>query len=183
MLHSFLSGIMFDYRQIAGSLDVVPDLDRMTAKAASNDRFIKRMGGLARAHQSPLGTLDRLKHIVGFGNRAFDIKETGLFPITEMARTLALRSGVAASSTLQRLRRVGEDPEWLEAGTSLSKVFKTMQQARFEHQVRQFDDGLPPDDLLVPDELDRLSRLHLKDAFGVLRSTLDQCVYRLGLGS
>ena len=53
-LHSFLSGIMFDYRQIAGSLDVVPDLDRMTAKAASNPRFIKRMGGLARAHQSPL---------------------------------------------------------------------------------------------------------------------------------
>jgi CBS domain-containing protein len=182
-LRSFMSGIMFDYRPIAGPLDVSSEMDRMTARAASNFRFIKRMGGLAGAHQSPLGTLDRIKRIVGFGNGAFDIKETGLFPITEIARTLALRSGVTSSATLERLRRVGEDPDWSEAATSLAEVFKTLQQARFQHQVNQFDAGLRPDDLLMPSELDRLNRLLLRDAFRVLRSTLDQCAYRLGLDS
>ena len=181
-LHSFLSGIMFDYRQIAGSLEVVPELDRMTAKAASNPHFIKRMGVLARAHQSPLGTLHRLKRIGGFGNQGFDIKETGLFPVTEMARTLALKAGVAAPSTIERLRRVAEDPEWLDASTSLTQVFKAMQQIRFQHQARQFDAGLPPDDLVTTEELDRFNRILLKDAFRVLRSTLDQCAYRLELG-
>lgn len=182
-LHSFLSGIMFDYRQIAGTLGVVPELDRMTETAASNFHFIKRMGALAIAHQSPLGLFGRLKHIeAGARHRVLDIKETGLFPITEMARTLALSSGVAAPSTLERLRRVAEDPEWLDVGTSLTQVFKAMQQVRFQHQARQLDAGLPPDDLVMPEELDRLSRLHLKDAFRVLRSILDQCAYRLDLG-
>ena len=180
--HSFLSGIMFDYRQIAGPLDVIPELNQRTAKAASNPHFIKRMGRLALAHQSPLGMLDRLRHAAGARGRVLDVKETGLFPTTEMARTLALRLGVSAPSTLERLRRVAEDPEWLEAGTSLTQVFKAMQQVRFQHQARQFDAGLPPDDLVMPEELDRLNRLHLKDSFRVLRSTLDQCAYRLELG-
>jgi CBS domain-containing protein len=180
--HSFLSGIMFDYRQIAGPLDVTSELDQVTAKAASNPHLLKRMGRLALAHQSPLGMLDRLRQIAGASRRrVLDIKETGLFPTTEMARTLALRLGVSAPSTLERLRLVAEDPEWLEASTSLTQVFKAMQQVRFQHQARQFDAGLPQDDLVMPVELDRLNRLHLRDSFRVLRSTLDQCAYRLEL--
>ncbi len=181
--HSFLSGIMFDYRQIAGTLDVTPELDRMTAHAATNSHFIRRMGGLALAHRSPLGVFDRIKRISGARNRMFDIKETGLFPTTEMARVLALRAGVAVPSTLERLRRVAQDPEWSETGTSLTQIFKALQQVRFQHQARQFEAGLPPDDLVIPDELDRLSRLQMKGAFRVLGSTLDQCAYRLDLGT
>jgi CBS domain-containing protein len=181
-LHTFSVGIMFDYRQIAGNLGVIPELDRMAVKAPSTFRFIKCMGRLALAHESPLGIFDRLRHVGRVGRRMLDIKETGLFPITEMARTLALRAGVAAPSTLERLRRVAEDPEWFDASTSLTQVFKAMQQIRFQHQARQFDAGLPPDDLLTTEELDRLNRILLKDAFRVLRSTLDQCAYRLELG-
>jgi signal-transduction protein with cAMP-binding, CBS, and nucleotidyltransferase domain len=60
-------------------------------------------------------------------------------------------------------------------------VFKAMQQVRFQHQVQQLDAGLSADDLIVPDQLDRLTRLQLRDAFGVLRSDLDQLAYRLDL--
>lgn len=180
--YSFLSGIMFDYRQIDGNLDVIPELDRMTAQAASNFRFLRRMGGLALAHRSPLGALDRIKRLLGATAGIFDIKETGLFPITEMARVLALSAGVAVPSTLERLRRVGRDPEWSEASTSLTEVFKALQQVRFQHQARQFDAGLRPDDLVRPAQLDRLTRLQMTDAFKVLGSTLDQCAYRLNLG-
>jgi CBS domain-containing protein len=181
--HSFLSGIMFDYRQIAGTLDVIPELDRITAHAASNPRFIRRMGGLALAHRSPLGVFHRIKSISGAKNRMFDIKETGLFPITEMARVLALSAGVAVPSTLERLGRVAENPEWSDSSTSLTQVFKALQQIRFQHQARQLDAGFRPDDLVVPGQLDRLSRLQMKDAFRVLGSTLDQCAYRLDLGT
>lgn len=179
--HSFLSGIMFDYRQIAGPLDVIPELDRVTAQAASNFRFIRRMSGLALAHRSPLGAFYRIKGISGARNRAFDIKETGLFPVTEMARVLALIEGVAVPSTLGRLGRVAKNPEWSDAGTSLTQVFKAFQQIRLQHQARQFDSGVRPDDLVVPGHLDRLSRLQMRDAFRVLGSTLDQCAYRLDL--
>ena len=60
-LYGFLSGIVFDYRRIAGTLNIVPDLDRMAKKAASNFQFVKRLGGLAIAHKTPLGQLGRLR--------------------------------------------------------------------------------------------------------------------------
>lgn len=41
--------------------------------------------------------------------------------------------------------------------------------------------GLPANDLLVPGQLDRLTQLHLRDAFRVLRSVLDELAYRLEL--
>ncbi|HSO50694.1 MAG TPA: putative nucleotidyltransferase substrate binding domain-containing protein, partial [Acidimicrobiia bacterium] len=125
----------------------------------------------------------RIKSISGARNRMFDIKETGLFPVTEMARALALNAGVAVPSTLERLGRVAENPDWSEASTSLSQVFKALQQIRFQHQARQLDAGVRPDDLVVPGQLDRLSRLQMTDAFRVLGSTLDQCAYRLDLGT
>lgn len=181
-LYTFLAGIVFDYRQIAGTLNVEPELDRMTAKAANNPLFIKRLCALAIAHQSPLGLFGRLQTVeVGGGHRRLDIKETGLFPITEMARALALGLGVAVPSTFERLRRMAEDPEWSDASTSMTQVFKTMQQVRFQHQVQLLEAGLPADDLVVVERLDRLTRLHLKDAFQVLRSVLDQLAYRLDL--
>jgi CBS domain-containing protein len=181
-LYGFLSGVVFDYRRIAGTLNIVPDLDRMAKKAASNFQFVKRLGGLAIAHKTPLGPLGRLKTTNASGRpRTLDIKETGLFPIIEMARALALSSGFAVPSTLRRLRQVGDDPEWSDASGSLIQVFKTMQQVRFQHQVRQLDAGVPVDDLVVLGQLDRFTRLQVRDAFGVLRSVLDEFAYRFDL--
>lgn len=180
-LYTFLSEIVFDYRQIGGTLCVVAELDRMTGTAASNPRFIKRLGAIAIEHRSPLGLFGRLKPIEVGGQRVLDIKKTGLFPVVEAARALALGSGVTAPSTLERLRRVAQDPEWSYGSTSLTQVFKAMQQVRFQHQAQQLDAGLPPDDLVKPEQLDRLTRLHMKDAFRVLRSTLDHLANQLDL--
>ncbi|MDP9495997.1 MAG: DUF294 nucleotidyltransferase-like domain-containing protein, partial [Actinomycetota bacterium] len=173
-LYGFLSGIVFDYRRVAGTLNIVPELDRMAKKAASKFQFVKRLSGLAIAHKTPLRPLGRLRTTsAGGGPPTLDIKETGLFPIIEMARALALSSGVAVPSTLQRLRQIGDDQEWSDASASLIQVFRTMQHVRFQHQVRQLDAGVPVDDLVVPVQLDRLTRLQLRDAFRVLRSVLD----------
>ncbi|HEX2421341.1 MAG TPA: DUF294 nucleotidyltransferase-like domain-containing protein [Acidimicrobiia bacterium] len=181
-LYGFFSGIVFDYRRIAGTLEIVPELDRMARKAAKDFHFVKRLAELAIAHPSPLLPLGRLRTTnAGGGRRTLDIKETGLFPITEMARALALGSGVAVPSTLQRLRWAGNDTEWSEASASLIQVFKTMQQVRLQHQVRQLHAGWPADDLIVPGQLDRLTLLQLRDAFRVLRAVMGDLAYRLDL--
>ncbi len=181
-LYGFYSGIVFDYRRISGTLDIVPELDRMAKKAARDIHFVKRLSGLAVAHPSPLLPFGRLRtRDAGGGRRALDIKDTGLFPITEMARALTLGSGVEVPSTLQRLRRVGDDPEWSEASASLIQVFKTMQHVRLQHQVWQRDAGTPADDLIVPGQLDRLTSLQLRDAFRVLRAVMGELAYRLDL--
>lgn len=180
-LYSFLSGIVFDYRQIAGNLSVVPALDRVAGKAASNSQFIKRLGALAIAHPSPIGLFGRLKTVEVGGQRTLDIKEKGLFPITETARTLALNSGIAAPSTRERLRRVEEDAEWSDACKSLIHVFWALQQVRFQHQAQQLEVGTAADDLVVVENLDRLTRLHVRDTFRVLHSVMDRFAYRLDL--
>jgi CBS domain-containing protein len=181
LLYSFSSGIVFDYRQIGGTFNVVPELDRMTGKAARNSKFIRRLGSLALAHNSPLGLFGGVRTIkVDSGQGVLDIKKAGLFPVTEMARALALSLGFALPSTLERLRRVAENPEWMEAA-SLTQVFKAMQQVRFRHQANQRHAGLTADDLIVPRQLDRLTQLHLRDSFRVLSSVLDELSYRLDL--
>lgn len=65
---------------------------------------------------------------------------------------------------------MAENPEWSDACKSLAQVFKTMQQVRLQNQVQRLELRLPANDLVPVDELDRLTRLHLRNAFRVLRS-------------
>ncbi len=181
-VNSFLSGIVFDYRQISGSLELVPQLDRVIARAAEDPRFVKRMSALAIDHPSPLGLGGRLMARKVNGHlRVLDMKKFGLFPVTDLARALALGSGLAVSSTLERLRSVAKDSEWSEAGASLGQVYKFCQQVRFQHQVQQKEADLQPDDLVPIGSLDRLTRIQLRGAFGVLRSVQDEVSYWLGI--
>lgn len=178
----FLTGIVFDYRQIAGPLDVVSRIDPVIVKAGTDSRFVRRMNALALAHKSPLGFGGRLKAVETSGRlRLLDFKKYGLLPVTELARALAVGSGLSLRSTMDRLRRVAEDPEWSDAGASLAQVFRFMQHVRFRHQVSQQEAGLPPDDLVPTRTLDRLTRIQLRDAFSILRLVQNEVAFRWGI--
>lgn len=122
---------MFDYRQVAGTLNIVPELDRLIGRVDSNTGFIRRQAALAVASKPPLSLWGQLRtpHSGG-SHHAIDIKESGLFPVIEMARALALTAGITAPSTLDRLHGVAEQKEWSDTCASLEEVFRVFQQVR-----------------------------------------------------
>lgn len=126
ILYSFLSGIVFDYRQIGGTFSVVPTRSHHWEGGAQLRVSQEARFSCSRPQVAPglLGGIRTTK--VDRGQRTLDIKKAGLFPVTETARALALASGVADPSTLERLRRVAENPEWSEVSASLTQVFKSM---------------------------------------------------------
>ena len=68
------------------------------AMAASNSTFAKLLGE-AISEVQPLTLLGKLRLEDG----RIDLKRCGLFPIVALARTLAIRHGLAIRSTVERL--------------------------------------------------------------------------------
>jgi CBS domain-containing protein len=136
---------------------------------------------MALLHPPTLKSFNRFKITKeGDSRRGLDIKQSGLFPIVEIARALVLGLSIDSSpSTLDRLRRISEVPEWSEAAITLIQVFNSLQRVRLQAQITQFDDELPASDRLDPSSLDRLTRLHLKDDFRVLQTVLNDIAFRL----
>jgi CBS domain-containing protein len=177
---AFFTGIAFDYRHIAGQLQVADTFDRVILRAQRNFRFIRRAAALALRHPSTLGSFNRLKTARdGRGRRGLDLKQSGLFPIIEIARALALGLSINTPATLDRLRGIALDPEWSESAKTLIQVFQSMQRARLQAQVTQLEKGQPASDLLEPGALHRLTRLHLRDDFRVLQTVLDDVAFQL----
>jgi CBS domain-containing protein len=100
----------------------------------------------------------------------FDIKSGGLLPIVDLARYAALRAGVRATPTLDRLR--GAADEGVLGATEarvLEEAFELFSGLRLEHQVDQIEQGDEPDNNLDPARLDPLTRRYLRDAFREVR--------------
>lgn len=168
---TFLTGIVFDARPVAGTLQVNELWDEAVEAAAKNPPFLKRLGRLAVELRPPLGFLGNL--VVEDTDRrqqVLDIKRGGLLPVTEIARLAALTAGSTEVGTRRRLQAAGAaatlDPD---DAAGLGEAFAVFQQLRLLHQVEQWRRGEPPDNLLAPDRLNRLQRSQLKDAFGVVR--------------
>jgi CBS domain-containing protein len=122
---------------------------------------------LALAANPPTGFI---RNIVvsasGKRHQALDIKHGGLLPIVDLARYVALKGGIQANHTLDRLRAaVDQGVLRREVARVLEEAFELFSALRLEHQIAQIEQGREPDDMLDPQELDPLTRRYLRDAF------------------
>lgn len=94
--------IFFDGLAVHGDADLAGQVyDHAFAAAAGSVTFQKQLTELARAWRSPITLLGNLK---ADPDGRIDLKKHGLLPIFTAARVLAIRSGVRARSTAERLR-------------------------------------------------------------------------------
>jgi len=110
------------------------------------------------------------------------IKAVGIGLITNVARLLAVMSGLTENRTRLRLRDTTA-LGWLSADESqgLVEAFELMWQVRLEHQSRRIERGLTPDDLVEPSELGPLTRQALKEAFRMIDRAQDRLAALLGI--
>ncbi len=179
--------IFFDLRAIHGDALMVEALQaHMLERASSNSIFLAALAANALDASTPLGIFRRF--VVdrdGEHRDSLDLKKRGILLATDTARLHALAHCIAAVNTDDRLEALARDKHMaIGDSRNLADALRFMQQLRIQHQAAQVSRGETPDNFLNPNDLPKLAREQLRDAFTILddaQSALRQS-YRAGLG-
>jgi CBS domain-containing protein len=161
------ASIFFDFRALYGDNALAEELrDWLLFISRDNGRFLHQMAVDALSIQPPLGFVRDF--VLGKENK-LDLKLNGITPFVNAARIFSLATGVAHTSTIQRLRSSASKmkiPEveieaWVDA-------FLFIQVLRLRHHDKEKANGIKDDDLdnlIDPEHLNELDRRILKEAF------------------
>jgi len=178
-----LSSIWFDLRPVHGDFSLFETLQEyVLPKAQSSQFFLAYMMSNAMQHRPPLGFFRQFVLVHdGQHDDTLDLKHTGIVPVTDIARVLALSGGISDVNTLKRLRAAAEKGLMSEEmAENLEDALELIAGLRVRHQAGQIARGEPADNFLDPDELSSLERGHLKDAFRVIQTQQEVMIKRLG---
>jgi CBS domain-containing protein len=161
--HLVRAAVSFDFRSVAGGLDIVRPLVTIERQAPGHPDFIARLARTATDFTPPLGRRGRL---ATDDNGRIDLKKQGIIPIVNLTRFHAIAAGVTVSATLERLAATQAAGQLsAESASELREVFELLLRLRLEQQVRQVERGEPPGNMLDPSELPPLTRSQMVQAF------------------
>ncbi len=159
--HLIRANVAFDFRQIAGSLEVAPPLVAVLREAKDHPDLLRRLARSATDFKPPLGFRGSLAN-----GKGLDLKQGGIIPIANLARFFALSNGITISSTTDRLQAV-EAAGALDAETAsaLREAFEIVMRIRLDNHAAQLEAGEEPTNIVAPASLPPLTRAHLREAF------------------
>jgi CBS domain-containing protein len=166
-----LVSVLVDSRPVWGA-ESGPLVAETFRLAPEHPALLRLLAEFALAHKPPTGFLrGRVIDFSGEPRGRLDLKHAGVVPIANLARWAGMAAGVACASTSERLRAAG-DAGMLAASDALTlqDAFELVCQLRLEHQVAQLEEGVDPDDVVDPGELNHLTRNYLKEAFRAVAS-------------
>lgn len=164
--------IVFDFRCGGGSRALLDDLhSALQAELAANPRFFAQLALDVLRFQPPVGLFGAIAVQAVDGNRkAFDIK-SAMTPIVDFARIYALRHGIAATNTLERLSALlGTGELSRERHMELVQVYTALMEIRLENQLSAIAERRPPDNFVDPSRLTHLQRRILRESFAQIRN-------------
>jgi CBS domain-containing protein len=164
--HLIRANVAFDFRQVAGALDVTPELVAVLREAKEHPDFLGRLARTATDFKPPLGFRGALVVHSKDATRGVDLKRGGAIPISNLARFFALSNGITISSTADRLAAVKEAGALdTETAESLREAFEIVMRLRLEHHADQIEAAAEPDNVVDPAGLPPLTRTQLREAF------------------
>ncbi len=165
------STIFFDFRPAFGHLTLGESLRRdVSDMARRNEIFLAFMARDAVAKKPPLTFFNNfIVEKDGEHKNRLDIKIKAIAPFVDLARVLALRHGVTATESIERLERL-EDDGFLstEVAAEAREALEFLIHLRLSHQLRQLENDRTPDNHIDPADLSPLERKSLKEIFGLL---------------
>lgn len=175
--HLIRANVAFDFRAIAGGLEVTPQLVTILRDAKNHPDFLRRLARSATDFKPPLGFRG------GLSDKPFDLKKGGAIPIANLARFYAFANGITISSTLDRLL-AAEELGAVEAETAagLREAFEIVSRIRLDHHAACIEAGKDPDNMIDPKALSALTRVHLREAFRAVAATQKQLGVYVPLG-
>jgi CBS domain-containing protein len=175
--HLIRANVSFDFRAVAGGLEVTPELVGILRDAKNHPDFLRRLARSATDFKPPLGFRGALP------DKSFDLKKGGVIPIANLARFHALANGITISSTLDRLV-AAQELGALEAETAaaLREAFEIVARIRLDHHAACIEGGRDPDNVIDPKDLPPLTRVHLREAFRAVAAAQKQLGVYVPLG-
>jgi len=178
--------IFFDVRAVYGDGDLAKQLqDHMLKRTKGNSIFLAALAENVLAAPPPLGIFRRF--VVDHNGEHRDelnLKKRAVIPIVDLVRIHSLAHGIQAVNTVRRLHALA-DAKVMSIGDSrnLQDALHVIMQARVEAQVQQLMNAEKPTNYLNPDELPKLVRKQLRDAFSVVKDAQQsiRLNYRPGL--
>lgn len=179
-----LTSTLIDSRPVWGVHAGNPVADTFRL-AHDRPALLRLLARFALSHRPPTGFLRGLvvEHSGQYRGR-LDLKAGGLIPIIDLARYAGIAAGVTSASTTERLRAAAAAGTLPAADAhSLEDAHRLISNLRAEHRVAQLRAGEAPDDHLSLDELSRLRRTQLREAFRAVASIQRRLASELSLGA
>ncbi|HRJ54093.1 MAG TPA: DUF294 nucleotidyltransferase-like domain-containing protein [Candidatus Thiothrix moscowensis] len=172
--------IFFDLRCTYGAdslwLRLRDDLLRRTRASSLFQRLLTEN---AQTFSPPLnfwGRFESERNAVG--EKVIDLKKRGVVPVIDMARVYALAHGLPPVNTVERLQALAEAGALNRADVGeLLEALEVISRLRLQHQARQVQAGVKPDNALPLASVSSLERNHLKGACEVV-ARLQQGMFR-----
>lgn len=138
-----LSSIFFDLRAIYGDRKLIEPLQEIIAEKAPRNRlFIGHMVGNALSHTPPLGFFRNFVLIHdGEHDDTFDLKHSGVVPIVDIARIVALEGQIQDCNTFDRLKAGAGKVLSSSGRRDLLDAYEFIATTRLQHQVAQIRSG------------------------------------------
>jgi CBS domain-containing protein len=177
--------IFFDFRPLYGDESLGVELrEYLTKHLKGQNVFLAQMASATTKNRPPLGFFRTF--IVEKGGEHKDelnLKFRGIGPLVDVVRLLALETGIAETSTLERIEAMkGKHPTIDTMGSELAQAFEFITLLRIHHQVEQIERGEAPDNFINPRNLSNLEKRILKESFQVITSVQDGIISQYGPG-
>jgi DNA polymerase-3 subunit epsilon/CBS domain-containing protein len=149
--------IFFDAVPVHGAIQLAEDLlDHAYEVGRRTPTFIMLLSQNARGARVPLTLFRKLRTD---SNGRIDLKMHGLFPLVAGARLLAIKHGIRARATPERLQGL-VDANLINGseGTSLIEAHRTILTAMLAQQLMDTEEGIPLSSRVAPDKLPERAR-------------------------
>jgi CBS domain-containing protein len=164
--------IFFDTVPVHGVIGLAEDLlDHVYDVGQRAPSFIKLLSEHARGARVPLTLFRKLKTD---SSGRIDLKMHGLFPLVAGARVLAIKHGIRARATPERLQALANSGYIGEnEGSALIEAHRTILTAILAQQLMDAEQGIPLSARVAPDRLNERTRAELTRAVTAVATMTD----------
>ena len=180
---SFLQfAIFFDAMSVVGDDNLLRHVkDHMYRLLSDHRSFYSQFAKATVAFETPLGFFTNF--VMEKNRNELDLKKGGIFPIVHGIRSLALEYRLPQSNTVDRITALSQRNLFRSSfGTELIEVFTHLSTLRVKAGLNKIQQGLPQDNYLNPNELNKLERELLRDSFKIVNEFKKFIGYHFKLG-
>ena len=170
------SNIVLDFDTLFGNDALVRALrDHVLANLRNSPRLLRAMAEKDAEGAPAIGLFNRLLTRKSERGEVIDIKRNGLRLIADAARILALKAGVGAANTLDRLNALAHSGALTaELTQTVVDAYETLLDLTMTHQIAQTEAGEKPDKTVAVDELTDISRESLRMSMRAIKTLQDE---------
>lgn len=160
---------LFDFRGVAGNLELTQALRTMISQQAHQSRRFMHYLVQNQVAPTPLSFFRHYFFSTTAAQEQIDVKSQAILPLVTLARIYALRSGSAELNTLARFKSAAEQGHLSPNGAQdLQHAFELVLSLRTRHQLEQFEHGVALTNVLLTKQLTQLDKHILRDIFKLI---------------